>query len=232
MNCLLKTFSFTGTLRVIHYAPPSFLPRSLKGKLHIVFAHLRQLHLTWKLIKSMDQESASTAPGKDKSSEIDIFFVDQLSTCVPILRLLTKRRIVFYCHFPDKLIASGEFIDVKGSAAQGGGDNAPPESARNRKKMSLVKRLYRLPMDFLEEATTSAADLILVNSKFTARVFEAYFPSIILDEGGRRVNPNRRYSEEKERKNGGPRVVYPGINLTSYERNTDPQTLEEKLVYS
>ncbi|CAG8759691.1 9283_t:CDS:2, partial [Acaulospora colombiana] len=40
-----------GTLRVVQYAPPFFLPRSLKGKLHIVFAHLRQLHLTWKLVR-------------------------------------------------------------------------------------------------------------------------------------------------------------------------------------
>ncbi|CAG8686492.1 1395_t:CDS:2, partial [Acaulospora colombiana] len=131
-----------------------------------------------------------------------------------------------------KLIASGEFVDVKGSATQGGNDNAPPESARSRKKMSLLKRIYRLPMDFLEEVTTSASDLILVNSKFTARVFDAYFPSIKLDEAGRRINPNRSYAEEKERKVGGPRVVYPGIDLNSYERSGPPRSEEEKLVYS
>jgi alpha-1,3/alpha-1,6-mannosyltransferase len=79
---------------------------------------------------------------------------------------------------------------------------------------SLLKRAYRLPMDWLEEVTTRAfstrsllflavlterasgnADIILANSSFTSRVFKAYFPSI---------------SQE-------PRVVHPGINLLSYQ---------------
>lgn len=37
--------------------------------------------------------------------------------------------------------------------------------------MSLLKRLYRAPLDLLEELTTGAADRILVNSNFTRRVF-------------------------------------------------------------
>jgi alpha-1,3/alpha-1,6-mannosyltransferase len=45
---------------------------------------------------------------------------------------------VFYCHFPDKLLASGAFVE---------GDLV-------FKRQSLVKRLYRLPMDWLEEVTT------------------------------------------------------------------------------
>jgi hypothetical protein len=52
--------------------------------------------------------------------EVDIFFVDQLSICIPLLRLLTARWVVFYCHFPDILLASGEFIDDFPSAS------APP----------------------------------------------------------------------------------------------------------
>lgn len=156
-----------GTLRV-HCPRPPF-PRSIKGKLHILLAHARQLHLTSHIIRK-------------SASKYDVFFVDQLSTCVPILRLLAGKRVVFYCHFPDKLLADGAYVEGK-SGQQG----------------SLLKRLYRMPMDWLEEVTTSQADVIIANSKFTASVFKKHFRSI-------RVNP---------------RVIYPGVNLSAYESSPD-----------
>lgn len=115
---------YTGTLHVHSITPP--FPRSLAGKFHILFSHLRQLHLTAHLLRS-DEEP------------YDVFFVDQLSTCVPLLRVFAHRRVVFYCHFPDKLLAHGEFVgDVEAV----------------RKRGSIIKRLYRIPMDWLEEKTT------------------------------------------------------------------------------
>ncbi|KAF8626210.1 hypothetical protein AX15_004900 [Amanita polypyramis BW_CC] len=157
-----------GQLRVLHIPPP--FPRSILGKLHIVFAHARQLHLSLHLL-------APWGP------TYDVFFVDQLSTCVPLLRLFARTRVVFYCHFPDKLLASGAFVDGK--------PNRPP---------GLLKRVYRYPMDWLEEVTTRQADAILANSKFTARVFKSYFNSI------RHI----------------PRIVYPGINISAYQADYDP----------
>lgn len=68
-----------------------------------------------------------------------MYFVDQLSTCVPFLRAFAHKRVVFYCHFPDKLLADGEFVD---------GDRT------GKKKTSLLKGIYRFPMDWLEETTT------------------------------------------------------------------------------
>ncbi|KAI0282475.1 alpha-1,3-mannosyltransferase ALG2 [Russula aff. rugulosa BPL654] len=152
-----------GTL-VVHPIHPPF-PRNIRGKLHILLAHLRQLHLTYRLL----QTDAST---------YDVYFVDQLSTCIPALRFLARKRVVFYCHFPDKLLANGEFVEGK-----------------MKKRGSVLKRVYRLPMDWLEEVTTRNADIILANSSFTSRVFKAYFHSIPLK----------------------PRVVHPGINLLTYE---------------
>jgi len=49
--------------------------------------------------------------------------------------------VVFYCHFPDKLLAGGAFV----------------EGEVVLKKLGLAKRLYRLPMDWLEEVTTRAS---------------------------------------------------------------------------
>ncbi|KAF9533647.1 alpha-1,3-mannosyltransferase ALG2 [Crepidotus variabilis] len=155
-----------GTLDIRFIRPP--FPRSLKGKFHIVFAHLRQLHLTAHLLLS------------SASSEYDVFFVDQLSTCIPFLRFFGHTRVVFYCHFPDKLLANGAFV----------------EGEIVKKKTGLLKRLYRVPMDWLEEVTTRQADVILANSLFTSRVFKSYFPSI----------------------SKLPKVVYPGINLAAYDR--------------
>ncbi|KAG6827674.1 hypothetical protein H0H92_010805 [Tricholoma furcatifolium] len=164
-----------GTLRVHHVIPP--LPRSLKGKFHILFAHARQLHLTTHLLWP-------SAP------KYDVYFVDQLSTCIPLLRHLGNTRVVFYCHFPDKLLAHGAFIEGVNKASQA----------------SLLKRIYRLPMDWLEEITTRQADVILANSKFTARVTKSYFKTI--------SRPLR--------------VVYPGINISVYESTVvaeDPDIL-------
>ncbi|OSD02100.1 glycosyltransferase family 4 protein [Trametes coccinea BRFM310] len=151
-----------GTLRV-HYVVPPF-PRAIKGKFHILFSHARQLHLTCHLLSPF-------APS------YDVYFVDQLSTCIPFLRLGAHTRVLFYCHFPDKLLADGAYVE-----------------GRSKPKGSLLKRLYRLPMDTLEELTTKQADTILANSRFTARIFKEQFRSIPVT----------------------PRVVYPGINLDAY----------------
>ena len=109
-----------GTLRVHAVHPP--IPRTIAGKFHILLAHLRQLHLTAYLLF------------KD-AQNYDVFFVDQLSTCVPLLRHIARKPVVFYVHFPDKLLSEGAYVEGKKSG-------------------SLLKRLYRLPMDLLEETTT------------------------------------------------------------------------------
>jgi hypothetical protein len=109
---------------VCHIRPP--LPRAVLGKGHILFAHLRQLHLTFHLLLS------------GKSSTYDAYLVDQLSTCVPLLRKVARKRVVFYGHFPDKLLADGQFV----------------EGHTGLTKSYSIKGIYRIPMDWLEEVTT------------------------------------------------------------------------------
>lgn len=114
---------YAGTLNVRAIHPP--IPRAFKGKFHILLSHARQLHLTTHLLRP-------SAP------RYDVYFVDQLSTCIPFLRAFGRTRVVFYCHFPDKLLADGAYVQGEGIHRKGG----------------LLKRLYRLPMDWLEEITT------------------------------------------------------------------------------
>jgi alpha-1,3/alpha-1,6-mannosyltransferase len=79
-----------------------------------------------------------------------IFFVDQLSAGIPLLRILSpKTRVLFYCHFPDKLLATKE---------------------------GLLKSFYRIPFDWLESWSTGCSDGIVVNSKFTRGIFGNAFP--------------------------------------------------------
>ncbi|KAJ3169996.1 Alpha-1,3-mannosyltransferase-like protein [Geranomyces variabilis] len=134
-----------------------WLPRDIAGKGHILFAILRGVVLALSLLIS--------------AQRFDVIIVDQLSASIPLLRF-TNAKILFYCHFPDKLLTQRE---------------------------SLLKKLYRMPVDLLEEVTTRAADDIVVNSKFTAQIFERSFPSI------KKL----------------PEVLYPGIHVESYAQILD-----------
>ncbi|KAG0172753.1 Alpha-1,3-mannosyltransferase-like protein [Apophysomyces sp. BC1034] len=146
-----------GTLQV--HVRGNRIPRSVFGHAYIVCAILRQLALTFWLLYW-------------KHDSYDILFIDQLSACVPLFKWLSTAQVMFYCHFPDKLLAKHD---------------------------STLKRLYRAPIDKLEEWTTGAADTVVVNSGFTAGVFKRSFPSIFKT----------------------PRVLYPPINLDAYDRVVD-----------
>lgn len=122
-------------------------PASILGRFAILCAIVRQLHLVLS-IALFSYELDSLDP--------DTIFVDQLSACVPLLRLVySSARILFYCHFPDKLLAK------KSSGA-----------------LRLVKAFYRIPFDFLEDWSTSCSDGIVVNSLFTGRVVKQAFPRL------------------------------------------------------
>ena len=59
---------------------------------------------------------------------------------------------IFYCHYPDLLLSTD--------------------------RTSLLKRLYRVPLDWLEQWSTGLADILLVNSNFTKEVFKDTFPRL------------------------------------------------------
>ncbi|OQR82667.1 alpha-1,3-mannosyltransferase [Achlya hypogyna] len=107
--------------------------------------------------------------------DADVFFVDQVALPVPLLRALLGRPVYFYGHYPDKLLC----VD----------------------RASRLKQLYRYPLDKLEELTTCAADTIVVNSKFTASVFQNAFPML----------QSRQLS-----------ILYPPVNLADFAAPVSP----------
>ena len=121
----------------------SIVPPSILDRFSILCAILRQVHLIIQICL-FSSELRQIQP--------DIFFVDQLSAGIPLLRILNPVvRVLFYCHFPDKLLAQ---------------------------RQSVLKQLYRVPFDRLESWSTGCSDVIVVNSKFTSSIFAEAFPSL------------------------------------------------------
>lgn len=121
------------------------LPKDFAGKFYIVFAFLRQLYLVTKLILT------------GQIRHYDVIFVDQLSYCMPLLHFFkrTDAKLLFYCHFPDKMLA--------------------PHTGT-------LRYIYRAVFDYIEEWTTSTADKIVVNSKFTRQIVRKNLPILASQE--------------------------------------------------
>jgi len=67
-----------------------WLPRTVLGRFHALFAILRMLWVAFWIWAGR--------------YECDVIFCDQVSYCVPILKW-TGAKVLFYIHFPDKLLA-------------------------------------------------------------------------------------------------------------------------------
>ncbi|RDL36590.1 uncharacterized protein BP5553_05942 [Venustampulla echinocandica] len=118
-------------------------PPSILSRFSIICAILRQLHLI--LATYLASELSSLNP--------DAFVVDQLSAGLPWLGYLyPTTRILFYCHFPDLLLARG--------------------------RSSWWKRAYRIPFDSLEQWSMSFADSVVVNSGFTKGIVGSVWPEL------------------------------------------------------
>lgn len=153
-RCFEETLS--GVFDIAVYG--AFLPRHIFYRLHAVCAYLRCLFVALCLLFMWPS--------------FDIILADQVSVVVPILKLKKSAKVVFYCHFPDLLLAQ---------------------------RTTILRRIYRKPIDFIEEITTGMADLILVNSRFTASTFASTFKN--LDARGIK-----------------PAVLYPAVNVDQFEK--------------
>lgn len=125
-----------------------FFPRQIFGRMHALCANVRCLWAACIIILL-----AWFWPFKQPH----VVIVDQVASPVPLLRWFLPRgaRILFYCHFPDLLLAP----------------RAPPSSGH----LPSLRSMYRAPLDFVEESATGAAHAVLVNSHYTAGVFADTF---------------------------------------------------------
>lgn len=182
---------------------------SVFGRLTIICAIARQLHLTFSFLLASLLHHLSFMPfvlppahpfrssadwsWRRQLEPFDVIVVDQLSTSIPLLRWIGQNRVVFYCHFPDQLLSPSR------PASHSSND---PRVQQPWTMAASVRSLYRAPIDALEESTTGEADKILVNSDFTSQVFQRTFASL------RRI----------------PRTVYPCVDVDAYGKAVEPST--------
>ncbi|KAL6357365.1 hypothetical protein LRP88_07524 [Fusarium phalaenopsidis] len=119
------------------------IPMSILSRLTILCAILRHVHLIFQI----------TLSGELRDLKPHTIIVDQLSAGLPLLRYLDPAvPILFYCHFPDLLLARG--------------------------RESFIKRLYRRPFDWIEEWSMGYSSAVAVNSGFTKGVVERTWPNL------------------------------------------------------
>lgn len=143
------TETLDGSLRIV--VAGSFLPARILGRAQVACAAARGVYGALLL-------AATALRGRlvGGGVGVDVVFVDQVPHGIPVLRLFLVP-IVFYCHFPDKLL-------VQSTTAS----DAP-------RAVRMLHAAYRRPFDVLEEFCIGAANRVLVNSSFTARVFHRSF---------------------------------------------------------
>ena len=129
----------------------------------------------------------------------DIVFSDQVSATNMGVSLfsLARFKTVFYCHYPDVLLCTN--------------------------RSSSLRRLYRIPFDWIEKKTTSMCDVLIVNSEFTAnqlrqtfsnlkkKVHVLYPPVHISHTGGKQIEDTPFF-----------------FSLNRYERKKDLQLVVEE----
>jgi len=162
---------------------------SIFNRLTILCAILR--HIQMLLTLALTGELAYLQP--------TTIIVDQLSAGLPLLRYLQPAvPVLFYCHFPDMLLA---------------------------RRSSWIKKLYRLPFDTLEEWSMGFAQGVAVNSEFTKGVASATWPSLQDKVKMRVVYPCVDLTKDKggkvsERLLEGQKVVL-SINRFERKKNID-----------
>ncbi|KAG5182594.1 alpha--mannosyltransferase, family GT4 [Tribonema minus] len=134
-HCFAETTG-DGMLAPLVHAHGDWLPRQLLGRCTAACATVRMAFL-----------AIHVAIRERRRAHV--FICDGVSAPVPVLRL-TNLPVLFYCHFPDKLLCV--------------------------ERSNIVKRLYRLPLDLCEEVFTGMSSTIAVNSRYTAGIFAQAFP--------------------------------------------------------
>ncbi|KAF7718497.1 Alpha-1,3/1,6-mannosyltransferase alg-2-like protein [Penicillium ucsense] len=187
----------------------TIFPAHIFGRFHILMASLRQLHLTVSLLSELKQ-TRDSAKSTESGDPDDIFIVDQLPACVPILKSFARprksrrQRILFYCHFPDQLLARRN---------EGGS------------LLRLAKLLYRYPFDWFEGWAMSASDRVVANSNFSRGVVHDVFGTdklgdvqVVYPCVDTTTKTDRNVKEEVDVLWGGRKLL---LSINRFERKKD-----------
>ncbi|MES1916077.1 MAG: hypothetical protein MHM6MM_007930, partial [Cercozoa sp. M6MM] len=168
----------------------NFLPRGVFGGLAALCATVRNLYTCGALVCRIYLDP-------EWRNRCDAVIVDQVSTWVPLLRMLLSplpTQVLFYCHFPDMLLA--------------------------QRRPSLLYKVYRGAMDTLEDVTTAFAHTVVANSRFTRSVMSQHLRTVWSVHAtaedqrdasriGADVDADENYHPER----CGIGILYPGVPM-------------------
>lgn len=129
----------------------SFIPRIMFGLFRALLSYLKSALLSLYFCLCHDPSS------------FDVILVDQIPIPMMVIKIYLhlKKKVhrktslplmSFYCHFPDRLLC---------------------------RKGGMLKKIYRMPIDKLEECALFFADTIYFNSEFTLSKFKHEFPALV-----------------------------------------------------
>ena len=186
-----------------------WIPPRVFGMATALMSAVRVVYLTYKVVSNNSNDA-------NQQQRADVVVVDVLPTSLPLLlNFLPGAGILFYCHFPDKLL-------LRNNNGTGGG---------------FLKRWYRRLLDAIEEYTMDFSDTLVVNSRFTLGVVEEHFP--VLSQSRRRGQEQQQQTETQQQNQQRRRrrrrrpieVLYPALDTSNMVRaNNEDKTNRSPIV--
>jgi len=81
----------------------NWFPRSIFGRCRALCMYLRMIFAALYLCFFSSNRNL-----------VDVVFVDQVSHCVPILKIFSNFKVLFYCHYPDQLLSKKGVVKKSG----------------------------------------------------------------------------------------------------------------------
>jgi len=174
----------------------NWIPATISGVGQALCSNIRMVYLAIQVMRNA------------KLQQADVIVIDGLPSPIPFL-LSSRLSILFYCHFPDKLLV------------------------RN-KSSRLGQVIYRRLVETIEDWTMPLADMFVVNSMFTMATVKSVFPSLAardmqvlyptLDTDS---NPLRNPSDQSDTSdaNDGTTRIPRIVSLNRYERKKNIELL-------
>ena len=184
----------------------SFLPVTICGYGTALCSTLRLLYLCIKAVQC--------------HRDAQVMVMDVLPTPIPYLIWRNVPCVIYYCHFPDKLLTRDtvngvSVVPVEPTSASSNASNVTEQKRPPRRGWLYLKGWYRRLLDALEESTMSYADLICVNSKFTKEQVSLVFPSLQTSLSHLQEKDNN-HDDNDNNHDDDLQVLYPAIDLSKF----------------
>lgn len=162
-HCFAAVKQPDGELSKNVYVYGRWIPPNIFGVATALMSTVRMIYLTYQVVTARDK-SFGEGRKQPNHKRADVVVVDVLPTSLPLLLTrMSTAGVLFYCHFPDKLLLRNN---------RGG----------------IFKKFYRRFLDAVEEYTMGLSDTLVVNSRFTLGAVEEHFPALSLKRQEQKKN--------------------------------------------